>query len=63
VIGLGKKAVGKLKKGADTIADLVKMSLDGLSGRKVVIGVCGGTPPITNDGDSIAKKVFLEDEL
>ena len=62
VIALGSDAVNKLKKGADTIADLVKSTL-GPSGRNVVIGVRGGTPTITNDGVTIAKDVFLVDEI
>ena len=35
----------------------------GPSGRNVVIGVRGGTPVITNDGVTIAKDVFLVDEI
>lgn len=52
----------KLLVGADKIANLVKVTL-GPSGRNVVIGVRGGNPVITNDGVSIAKEVFLEDEI
>jgi chaperonin GroEL len=40
----------------------VKITL-GPSGRDVVIGVRGGTPTITNDGVTIAKEIFLDDEI
>jgi len=59
---LDDKAVRKLEKGADTIAELAKIA-SGPSGWNVVIGVRGGTPVITNDGVTIAKDVFLVDEI
>ena len=59
---LDDEAVRKLEKSAETIAELVKIA-SGPSGRNVVIGVRGGTPVITNDGVTIAKDVFLVDEI
>jgi chaperonin GroEL len=62
VIVLGDDAIKALKKGPDTIVDLVKIIL-GPSGRNVVIGVRGGTPTITNDGVTISEEIFFEDEI
>jgi len=52
----------KLIKGADFLADIVGSTI-GPGGRNVVMGVRGGTPHITNDGVSIAKEIFLDDEI
>lgn len=62
VIAVEHEAREGLKKGADTLANILKGTL-GPSGRNVVIGVRGGQPVITNDGVSIAKEVFVEDEI
>ncbi len=49
-----------LKKGVDTVADAVKVTL-GPKGRNVVLDKQYGAPTITNDGVTIAKEIELED--
>lgn len=57
-----EKAREALKKGVDTLADAVKITL-GPRGRNVVLGKSFGTPDITNDGVTIAKEIELEDKV
>lgn len=52
----------KLKKGVDTVADAVKITL-GPRGRNVVLDKGYGGPMITNDGVSIAKEITLKDKF
>lgn len=52
----------KLKKGVDTVADAVKVTL-GPRGRNVVLDKGFGGPTITNDGVSIAKEITLRDKF
>lgn len=52
----------KLKKGIDTVADAVKVTV-GPRGRNVVLDKGFGAPTITNDGVSIAKDITLEDKF
>jgi chaperonin GroEL len=52
----------KLKKGVDTLADAVKVTL-GPKGRNVVIGKKFGAPHITKDGVSVAKEIELKDPI
>jgi len=49
-----------LKKGLDTLADAVKVTL-GPSGRNVLLQKRTGSPHITKDGVSVAKEIELED--
>ena len=56
----GEEARKALKKGVDTLADTVKITL-GPKGRNVVLGRKYGAPLITNDGVTIAKEIELED--
>ncbi|MBI2303520.1 MAG: chaperonin GroEL [Chloroflexi bacterium] len=49
-----------LKRGADILADAVKITL-GPKGRNVVIDKKWGAPTITNDGVTIAKEIELQD--
>lgn len=49
-----------LKKGIDTLADTVKVTL-GPKGRNVVIEPAVGPPLTTKDGVTVAHEVFLED--
>jgi chaperonin GroEL len=51
-----------LKRGADKLADTVKVTL-GPKGRNVVIDKKFGSPTITNDGVTIAKEIELSDPL
>lgn len=50
-----------LKKGADKLANAVKVTL-GPKGRNVVIGSNYGSPTITKDGVTVAKEIELEDK-
>ncbi|MCR4311023.1 MAG: chaperonin GroEL, partial [Candidatus Taylorbacteria bacterium] len=49
-----------LKRGIDTVADAVKITI-GPRGRNVVLDKGYGGPTITNDGVSIAKEIALKD--
>lgn len=51
-----------LKKGVDTVADAVKVTL-GPRGRNVILDKGFGAPTITNDGVSIAKEILLKDKF
>lgn len=55
-------ARNKMKKGADALADAVKVTL-GPKGRNVVIDKKFGAPHITKDGVSVAKEIELEDPI
>lgn len=52
----------KLKKGVDTVANAVKVTL-GPRGRNVILDKSFGGPTITNDGVSIAKEITLKDRF
>ena len=52
----------KLKKGVDTVANAVKVTL-GPRGRNVILDKGFGGPTITNDGVSIAKEITLKDKF
>ena len=54
------KAREELKKGADALADAVKVTL-GPKGRNVIIDKKFGAPHITKDGVSVAREIELED--
>jgi chaperonin GroEL len=62
IIKTGKEARESLKRGIDTVANCVKISL-GPSGRNAIIGKKFESPEITNDGVTIAKAIILEDEI
>lgn len=51
-----------LKKGVDTVADVVKVTI-GPKGRNVVLDKGYGAPTVTNDGVSIAKEISLKDKF
>lgn len=51
-----------LKKGVDTVADAVKITL-GPKGRNVLLSKPYASPLITNDGVTIAKEIELKDEF
>ena len=51
-----------LKKGVDTLADAVKVTL-GPKGRNVIIDKKFGAPHITKDGVTVAREVELEDPM
>jgi len=55
-------ARNKMKKGVDTLADAVKVTL-GPKGRNVVIEKKFGAPSITKDGVTVAKEIELEDSI
>lgn len=56
-----EEARDKLRKGIDTLADVVGTTL-GPKGRNVGLHASWGAPKITNDGNSIAKDVELPDQ-
>ncbi|HRY97955.1 MAG TPA: chaperonin GroEL [Bacteroidales bacterium] len=56
------KAREALKKGADALADAVKVTL-GPKGRNVIIEKSYGGPAITKDGVTVAKEVELKDPV
>jgi chaperonin GroEL len=51
-----------IMKGVDALADIVKVTL-GPKGRNVILDEGYGSPTITNDGVTIAKKIDLEDKF
>lgn len=57
---LGEESIKKIKKGLDTVADAVKVTL-GPKGRNILISKTNGVPLITNDGATIAKEINLKD--
>ena len=52
----------KLKKGVDTLADAVKVTL-GPKGRNVILDKKFGSPTITKDGVTVAKDIELKDSI
>src|SRR4028118_1420416 len=52
----------KLKKGVDTLADAVKVTL-GPKGRNVILDKKFGAPAITKDGVTVAKDIELKDPI
>ncbi len=58
----GEDVKKRLKKGVDTVANAVKVTL-GPRGRNVIIDKGYGGPTITNDGVSIAKEITLKDKF
>ena len=58
----GGDAREKIRKGVDTLADTVKVTL-GPKGRNVVFERSFGSPVITKDGVTVAKEIELYDKL
>ncbi|MBU1742842.1 MAG: chaperonin GroEL [Proteobacteria bacterium] len=56
------KARELMKRGVDTLADAVKVTL-GPKGRNVIIERTFGSPTITKDGVTVAKEIDLEDKF
>ena len=56
------EARNKMKKGVDTLANAVKVTL-GPKGRNVVIEKKFGAPQVTKDGVSVAKEIELDDPI
>ena len=52
----------RLKKGVDTLANAVKVTL-GPKGRNVVIDKKFGAPQVTKDGVTVAKEIELKDAI
>jgi len=61
-IVFGSEAREKIRKGVDTLAEAVKVTLGPL-GRNVVLERAFGAPSITKDGVTVAKEITLEDKL
>lgn len=51
-----------LKRGVDTLANAVKVTL-GPKGRNVILEKKFGAPTVTKDGVSVAKEIELKDKL
>jgi chaperonin GroEL len=62
IIEYNSDARSKLKKGIDSLARAVKVTL-GPKGRNVVIDKKYGAPTITKDGVTVAKEIELEDVM
>lgn len=58
----GSEAREKLKKGVDTMANAVKLTL-GPKGRNVILDKKFGAPSVTKDGISVAKEIDLKDPI
>jgi len=56
------EARDKLKKGIDTLADAVKVTL-GPKGKNVILDKKFGSPAITKDGVTVAKEIDLKDPI
>jgi chaperonin GroEL len=61
-IKFSEDARAKMRKGIDTLADAVRVTL-GPKGRNVVLDRGFGSPTITNDGVTIAKEIELKDKF
>jgi len=61
-ISYDTKARDGIKKGADALADAVKVTL-GPRGRNVIIDKKYGAPQITKDGVTVAKEIELKDPI
>jgi chaperonin GroEL len=62
MIFFSNESRAKMKKGVDTLADAVKVTL-GPKGRNVVIEKKFGAPQVTKDGVTVAKEIELEDPI
>ncbi|MCL5268667.1 MAG: chaperonin GroEL [Bacteroidetes bacterium] len=62
IIQFGPDARSALKRGVDTLADAVKVTL-GPRGRNVIIDKKFGAPTVTKDGVTVAKEIELEDTM
>ncbi len=62
IILFHSEAREKLKKGVDTMANAVKVTL-GPKGRNVILDKKFGAPSITKDGVSVAKEIDLKDPI
>jgi chaperonin GroEL len=62
IIKFDAEARDLLKKGVDTLADAVKVTL-GPRGRNVVIDKKYGAPTVTKDGVTVAKEIELKDPI
>ncbi|MGO8703275.1 MAG: TCP-1/cpn60 chaperonin family protein, partial [Candidatus Brocadiia bacterium] len=60
-IAYGQDAREKIKKGVETLAAAVKITL-GPRGRNVVIQKSFGSPTVTKDGVTVAKEIDLADK-
>ena len=56
------EARDKLKRGVDTLANAVKVTL-GPKGRNVILDKKFGSPAITKDGVTVAKEIELADSI
>ena len=59
-LSFNEEARGAIKRGVDSLAEAVKVTL-GPKGRNVVIDKSFGAPTITKDGVTVAKEIELEE--
>lgn len=59
---IGKDAKRAIKKGVDTAADVIKVTL-GPSGKAVILDRGFGSPTISDDGVTVAKEIELENKF
>ncbi len=62
IINFDIEARDKMKKGVDSLANAVKVTL-GPKGRNVVLEKKFGAPQVTKDGVTVAKEIELEDKI
>ncbi len=62
IIQFGPDARSALKRGVDTLADAVKVTL-GPRGRNVIIDKKFGAPTVTKDGVTVAKEIEVEETI
>ena len=62
IIQFGSDARAALKRGVDTLANAVRVTL-GPRGRNVVIDKRFGAPTVTKDGVTVAKEIEIEDTI
>ena len=61
-VDFGLDALNKMKEGVDTLANAVKITL-GPRGRNAAIERNYGPPLITKDGVTVAKSIFVKDNV
>lgn len=62
ILSHGTDTASRLQDGVNALADMVKVTL-GPGGRNVILDKKFGSPIVTKDGVTVAKHIFLEDEV
>ena len=61
-IAFNEEARAAIKRGVDKLANAVKVTL-GPKGRNVILDRGYGAPPVTKDGDTVAKEIELQNKF